>query len=78
MESINTSIDKKRAALRQQSLLQSNYDIVANLAPVAKRLGIGISFLDDKKIVITRWQFSRQFDDSTEAIQFLTEMGVNP
>jgi hypothetical protein len=69
---------KKDTALRQQSLLHSYTDIVANLAPVAKQMGIDISLSDDEKIVISRWQFSRKFHDTSSAIQFLSEMGVTP
>lgn len=76
MKSINSITNKKESALRQQSLLHTHTDIVANLAPVAKRMGIGISLSDDRKIVITRWQFSRQFNDANSAMRFLCDMGV--
>ena len=78
MKSINSFANKKESALRQQSLLDSHSDIVANLIPVAKRMGIDISLSDDEKIVISRWQFSRKFHDTSSAIQFLSEMGVTP
>jgi hypothetical protein len=69
---------KKETALRQQSLLNSSIDIVTNLAPTAKSLGICIAICNDKKIVISRWQFSREFPDANSAILFLSEMGVTP
>ena len=78
MNNYSKASAKKETALRQQSLLDSHNDILANLVPVANRLGIDIWLSDDKKIVISRWQFSRKFHDTTSAIQFLSEMGVTP
>jgi hypothetical protein len=68
--------DKKETALLQQSLLCSSDDIVANFLPSAKHMGIGIAFTTNKKIVISRWKFSREFTDANSAVQFLVEMGV--
>lgn len=78
MNNYSTASAKKETALRQQSLLDSHTDILANLVPVANLLGIDIWLSEDKQIVISRWQFSRKFHDTNSAIQFLSEMGVTP
>jgi len=67
---------KKETALRQQSLLCSSDVIVANLVSTAKLMGIDVAFTANKKIVISRWQFSREFTDADSAVRFLVEMGV--
>ena len=52
------------------------HDIVANLVSTAKLMGIDVAFTGNKKIVISRWQFSREFTDTDSAVRFLVEMGV--
>jgi hypothetical protein len=39
-------------------------------------MGIDVAFTANKKIVISRWQFSREFTDADSAVRFLVEMGV--
>ena len=69
---------KKVSALRQQGLLYSPHDIVAELEPAAKALGIGITIAPTNEIRISRWHYSRSFQDGAAALQFLQEMGVQP
>jgi len=68
----------KKMALQQQSLLNSQNDVIASLVPLAKQMGINISLPNDEAIVISRWQFSRKFNDTRSALKFLSEMGVTP
>jgi hypothetical protein len=68
----------KESTPRQQGLLYSAHDIVAELKPAAKALGIGITIAPTNEIRITRWHYSRSFQDGTAALQFLQEMGVQP
>lgn len=68
----------KESAPRQQGLLYSPHDIVAELEPAAKALGIGITIAPTNEIRISRWHYSRSFQDGTAALQFLQEMGVQP
>ena len=68
----------KESAPRQQGLLYSAHDIVAELKPAAKALGIGITITPTNDIRISRWHYSRSFQDGTAALQFLQEMGVQP
>ena len=67
---------KKVSAPRQQGLLNSTHDIVAELGPAAKALGIGITIAPTNEIRISRWNYSRSFQDSAAALQFLQDMGV--
>jgi hypothetical protein len=67
---------KKETALLQQDFLYSPHDIVAELEPAAKALGIGITITPTNEIRISRWQFSRSFHDGAAALQFLQEIGV--
>ena len=69
---------KKISAPRQQGLLSSPHDIVAELEPAAKALGIGITVTPTNEIRISRWHYSRGFQDGAAALQFLQEMGVQP
>lgn len=78
MKNINSFTRNKESALRQQSLLYSPHDIVAELKPAAKALGIGITIAPTNEIRISRWHYSRSFQDGAAALQFLQEMGVNP
>jgi hypothetical protein len=66
----------KESALSQQGLLYSPHDIVAELGPAAKALGIGITITPTNEIHISRWQFSRSFQNGASALRFLQEMGV--
>ena len=68
----------KKSALRQQGLLCSPHDIVAELEPAAKALGIGITIAPTNEIRISRWHYSRSFQDGAAALQFLQEMGLQP
>ena len=68
----------KESALRQQGPLYSAHDIVAELKPAAKALGIGITITPTNDIRISRWHYSRSFQDGTAALRFLQEMGVQP
>jgi hypothetical protein len=68
----------KESAPRQQGLLCSPHDIVAELKPAAKALGIGITIAPTNEIRISRWHYSRSFQDGAAALQFLQEMGVQP
>ena len=68
---------KKESAPRQQGLLCSPHDIVAELQPAAKAMGIGIVISPSKKIQISRWNYTRTFQDGKEAVAFLNEMGVS-
>ena len=78
MKSINSFAHKKESALRQQGLLYSPHDIVAEIEPAAKALGIGITRAPTNEIRISRWHYSRSFQDGAAALQFLQEMGVQP
>ena len=69
---------KKETALLQQDFLYSPHDIVAELEPAAKALGIGITIAPTNEIRISRWHYSRSFQDGASALQFLQEMGVQP
>jgi len=69
---------KKESAPLLQGLLNSHTDIVANLASHARTMGVDIRLHGDKSIVISRWQFSREFNNPTAALQFLEDMGVTP
>jgi hypothetical protein len=68
----------KESAPRQQGLLYSPHDIVAELAPAAKALSIGIAITPTNDIRISRWHYSRSFQDGAAALRFLQEMGVQP
>lgn len=68
----------KESAPRQQGLLYSPHDIVAELKPAAKTLGISITITPTNDIRISRWHYSRSFQDGTAALRFLQEMGVQP
>jgi hypothetical protein len=68
----------KESAPRQQGLLYSPHNIVAELEPAAKALGIGITIAPTSEIRISRWHYSRSFQDGAAALQFLQEMGVQP
>jgi hypothetical protein len=66
----------KESAPRQQGLLYSPHDIVAELEPAAKALGIGITIAPTNEIHISRWSYSRTFQNGKDALAFLHEMGV--
>jgi len=66
----------KESALRQQGLLSSSNDIIAELVPAAKALGIDITITPTNEIRVSRWQFCRSFQNGAVALQFLQEMGV--
>jgi hypothetical protein len=68
----------KESTPRQQGLLYSAHDIVAELEPAAKALGIGITITPTNDIRISRWHYSRSFQDGAAALRFLQEMGVQP
>lgn len=74
---IRTKYENESAPL-QQGFLNAQTDIVANLAPRAQTMGIDIKFHGEKSIVISRWQFSREFTNPNAALRFLEEMGVTP
>jgi len=78
MRNIKDLTTIQEQALEQQGLLNTPSDILANLASNAKGMGIDIRFKGEKSIVINRWQFSREFNNSGEALKFLEEMGVTP
>jgi hypothetical protein len=68
----------KESALLQQGLICLPHDIVAELEPAAQALGIGITIAPTNEIRISRWHYSRSFQDSAAALQFLQDMGVQP
>ena len=78
MTNTTVKLTNKESTLRQQGLLHSAHDIVAELKPAAKTLGIGITITPTNDIRISRWHYSRSFQDGAAALQFLQEMGVQP
>ena len=76
MTNTTVKLTNKESAPRQQGLLYSPHDIVAELMPAAKALGIDITITPTNEIRVSRWQFSRSFQNGAVALQFLQEMGV--
>jgi len=66
----------KESAPRQQGLLYSPHDIVAELKLAAQAMGIGIVISPSNEIRISRWSYSRTFQNGKDALAFLHEMGV--
>jgi len=62
----------------QLSLLNSAEDTIQCLMPTAREMGIDIKLYGDKRVVISRWQFSKTFYEVDSALNFLQEMGVQP
>jgi len=75
MNNIGKSL-KKESAPRQQGLLYSPHDIVAELQAAAQAMGIDIAISRSNEIRISRWSYSRTFQDGKDALAFLNEMGV--
>jgi len=76
MTNTTVKLTNKESAPRQQGLLYSPHDIVAELNPAAKTLGISITITPTNDIRISRWHYSRSFQDGAAALRFLQEMGV--
>jgi hypothetical protein len=78
MQHTNRITFKKELAPLQQDLLNTPTDTVAKLTSQAQAIGIDIRLIGDTSIVISRWQFSREFHNPNAALGFLAEMGVKP